>query len=127
MQDPTPTLDIVPLDLFQSRSVSKFFRDPKIPLDRVAIVNTVTHQLYIAEYAELSAVHDPYTGDQVEVYEGIQNYIGDYNILGSSTFHTVFLDPETNQVCDETGLACKLVPVNLRSWTSALLELTFGK
>jgi hypothetical protein len=127
MEQPTPTLDIVPLDLFKPSSVSKFFRDRKIPLDRVAIVNTATHQLYIAEDTELSAVHDPYTGDQVEVYKGIQNYIGDYETLGSSTFHTVFLDPETNQVCDETGLACKLVPVNLRSWTSALLELTFGK
>ena len=127
MQDSTPTLDTVPLNLSQPSSVSKFFRDRKIPLDRVAIVDTRDHTLYIAEDAELSAVHDPYTGDQVEVYEGIQNYIGDYKTLGSSTFHTVFLDPETDQVCDETGLPCKLVPVNLRSWTSALLELTFGR
>ena len=122
-----PTLDIVAISLSQSRSVSKLFRERKIPLDRVAIVDTHDHTLYVAEGTELSAVHDPYTGDQVEVYEGIQNYIGDYNILGSSTFHTVFLNPETGEICDETGLACKLVPVNLRSWTSALLELTFGK
>ncbi len=123
----TTSLDIISIDLFNSKSVSKLMRDRKIPLDRVAIVNTVTHQLYLAEGADLSAVHDPFTGDQVEVYGGIQNYIGDYETLGSSTFHTVFLDPETGSICNETGLPCKLVPVTLRSWTSALLELTFGK
>lgn len=126
MEQP-PVIDIVPINLSQPSSVSKFFRDRKIPLDRVAIVDTRDHTLYVAEDAEIFAVHDPYTGDQVEVYEGIQNFIGDYGTYGNSTFHTVFLDLETGSICNETGLACKLVPVTLRSWTSALLELTFGR
>jgi hypothetical protein len=123
----TTSLDIIGVTLSSPRCVSKLLRERKIPLDRVAIVDTRDHALYVAVGTELSAVHDPYTGDQVEVYEGIQNYIGDYETLGPSTFHTVFLDPETGSICNETGLACKLVPVTLRSWTSALLELTFGK
>lgn len=122
-----PSLDIVSITLSSSRCVSKLLRERKIPLDRIAVVDVQDNCLYVAEGTDLSAVHDPFTGDQVEVYEGIQNFIGDYETLGPSTFHTVFIDPETGELCGETGLPCKLVPVTRQSWTSALLELTFGK
>ncbi len=123
---PRPSLDLATVPLTRQVDVLKLFRDWKIPLERVAIADLSTGALYVAEDTELSSVHDPYTGDQVVIDPDFQTFIGSVELAGDGLcLHTVFVDDD-GTVCTETGAACTLRPATLRSWTGAMVELTFG-
>ena len=118
-------IDLATLRIFNKADVLKFLRKHKLPLDRIAVADSLSHYLYMAEGNELSLVLDPYTGDPVQVESDIQTFITDHERSSDFPLHTVFLD-ESGSVCTDTGMACVTQPVSPSSWTSAMLELTFG-
>ena len=123
---PRPSLDLATVRLNRQADVLKLLRERKIPLERVAVADRTTGSLYVAEDTSLSSVHDPYTGDQVVIDPDFQTYIGSVELAGDGLcLHTVYVD-ESGAVCTETGTACSLRPATLRSWTGAMVELTFG-
>ena len=123
---PRPSLDLATVRLNRQAVVLKLLRERKIPLERVAVADRTTGSLYVAEDTSLSSVHDPYTGDQVVIDPDFQTYIGSVELAGDGLcLHTVYVD-ESGAVCTETGTACSLRPATLRSWTGAMVELTFG-
>lgn len=123
---PRPSLDLVSVRLGRQSDVLKLLRERKIPLERVAVADRSTGSLYVAEDTTLSSVHDPYTGDQVVIDPDFQTYIGSVELAGDGLcLHTVYVD-ESGLVCTETGAACTLRSATLRSWTGAMVELTFG-
>ena len=123
---PRPSLDIAAIRLNRQADVLKLLRERKIPLDRVAVADRGSGALYVAENTTLSSVHDPYTGDHVTVDPDFQTYIGSVELAGDGLcLHGVFVD-ESGAVCTETGMVCGLRPATLKSWTGAMLELTFG-
>lgn len=123
---PRPSLDLVSVRLNRQADVLKLLRERKIPLERVAVADRTTGSLYVAEDTTLSSVHDPYTGDHISVDPDFQTYIGSVELAGDGLcLHTVYVD-ESGSVCTETGTACTLRPATLRSWTGAMVELTFG-
>jgi hypothetical protein len=123
---PRPSLDLVTVRLNRQADVLKLLRERKIPLERVAVVDRASGALYVAEDTTLSSVHDPYTGDQVVIDPEFQTYIGSVELAGDGLcLHTVYVD-ESGSVCTGTGTVCTLRPATLRSWTGAMVELTFG-
>jgi hypothetical protein len=123
---PRPSLDMVPVKLTSQSDILKLLRERKIPLDQVAVADKGSGALYLAEDTTLSSVHDPYTGNQVKIDPDFQTYIGSVELAGDGLcLHSVFVD-ESGSVCTETGAVCDLRPVALKSWTGAMLELTFG-
>ena len=123
---PRPSLDLATVRLNRQAVELKLLRERKIPLERVAVADRTTGSLYVAEDTSLSSVHDPYTGDQVVIDPDFQTYIGSVELAGDGLcLHTVYVD-ESGAVCTETGTACSLRPATLRSWTGAMVELTFG-
>lgn len=123
---PRPSLDLATVRLNRQADVLKLLRERKIPLERVAVADRSTGALYVAEDTSLSSVHDPYTGDHVSVDPDLQTFIGSVELAGDGLcLHTVFVDDD-GTVCTETGAACTLRPATLRSWTGAMVELTFG-
>jgi hypothetical protein len=123
---PRPSLDLVTVRLNRQADVLKLLRERKIPLERVAVVDRASGALYVAEDTTLSSVHDPYTGDHVSIDPEFQTYIGSVELAGDGLcLHTVYVD-ESGSVCTGTGTVCTLRPATLRSWTGAMVELTFG-
>jgi hypothetical protein len=123
---PRTSLDLVAVRLNRQADVLKLLRERKIPLERVAVADKASGSLYVAEDTTLSSVHDPYTGDHVVIDPDFQTYIGSVELAGDGLcLHTVYVD-ESGAVCTETGMACSLRPATLRSWTGAMVELTFG-
>jgi hypothetical protein len=123
---PRPSLDLVTVRLNRQADVLKLLRERKIPLERVAVVDRASGALYVAEDTTLSSVHDPYTGDQVVIDPEFQTYIGSVELAEDGLcLHTVYVD-ESGSVCTGTGTVCTLRPATLRSWTGAMVELTFG-
>lgn len=118
-------IDLATLRVFNKADVLKFLRKHKLPLDRVAIADSLTNYLYVAEGNELLLVLDPYTGDPVQVESGIQTFVADHDRSSEFPLHTVFLD-ESGSVCVDTGMACNTRSVSPSSWTSAMMEITFG-
>jgi hypothetical protein len=123
---PRPSLDLVTVRLNRQADVLKLLRERKIPLERVAVVDRASGALYVAEDTTLSSVHDPYTGDQVVIDPEFQTYIGSVELAGDGLcLHTVYVNDDGG-VCTGTGTVCTLRPATLRSWTGAMVELTFG-
>ena len=123
---PRPSLDLVPVRLGRQADVLKLLRERKIPLERVAVADKTSGALYVAEDTGLSSVHDPYTGDHISVDPDFQTYIGSVELAGDGLcLHTVYVD-DSGSICTGTGAACTLRPAILRSWTGAMVELTFG-
>lgn len=123
---PRPSLDIVTIRTSRQADILKLLRERKIPLDRVAIADKGSGALYVAENTTLHSIHDPYTGDHVTVDPDFQHYVGSVELAGDGLcLHSVFVD-ESGGVCTDTGVVCDLRPVTLKSWTGAMLELTFG-
>jgi hypothetical protein len=123
---PRPSLDIAAVRLNRQADILKLLRERKIPLDRVAVADFPSGALYLAENTTLSSVHDPYTGDQIQIDPDLQMYIGSVELAGDGLcLHGVFVD-ESGSVCTDTGMVCGLRAANLKPWTGAMLELTFG-
>lgn len=123
---PRPSLDIAVVRIRQQPDVLKLLRERKIPLDRVAVADKGSGALYVAENTTLSSVHDPYTGDHVTIDPDFQRFVGSVELSnGDLCMHGVFVD-ESGAVCTDTGTVCDLRPATLKSWTGAMLELTFG-
>lgn len=123
---PRPSLDMATVRTGRQDDILRLLRERKIPLDRVAVADKPSGALYVAENTTLSSVHDPYTGDQVRIDPDIQTYIGSVELAGDGLcLHSVFVD-ESGAVCTDTGTVCDLRPATLKSWTGAMLELTFG-
>ena len=123
---PRPSLDIVTIRTSRQSDILKLLRERKIPLDRVVVVDKPSGALYVAENATLSSVHDPYTGDHITVDPDFQHYVGSVELAGDGLcLHSVFVD-ESGAVCTDTGTVCDLRAANPKSWTGAMLELTFG-
>lgn len=124
--EPLPSLDLATIRTGKAADVLKLLREKKIPLDRIAVADKSSGKLYIAEDTSISAVHDPYTGDQIVIDAGFQTFIGSIELAtGDLCLHTVFVDND-GCICTEAGTSCTLVPCNLVSWTSAMVDLTFG-
>ena len=123
---PRPSLDLATVRLNRQADVLKLLRERKIPLERVAVADKASGSLYVAEDTTLHSVHDPYTGGQVVIDPDFQTYIGSVELAGDGLcLHTVYVD-ESGSVCTGTGMSCTLRPATLRSWTGAMVELTFG-
>lgn len=123
---PRPSLDIAVVRVSRQADVLKLLRERKIPLDRVAVADKGSGSLYVAENTTLSSVHDPYTGDHITIDPDFQTYIGSVELSkGDLCMHGVFVD-ESGAVCTDIGMVCDLRPATPKSWTGAMLELTFG-
>ncbi len=123
---PRPSLDLVTVRLNRQADVLKLLRERKIPLERVAVVDRASGALYVAEDTTLSSVHDPYTGDHISIDPEFQTYIGSVELAGDGLcLHTVYVD-DSGSICTGTGTVCTLRPATPRSWTGAMVELTFG-
>ena len=123
---PRTSLDVVVVRTGRQADILRLLRERKIPLDRVAVADKPSGALYVAEDTTLHSIHDPYTGDQVHIDPDFQSYIGSVELAGDGLcLHGVFVD-ESGAVCTETGMVCGLRPATLKSWTGAMLELTFG-
>ena len=121
-----PSLDIAVVRLNRQADILKLLRERKIPLDRIAVADKPSGALYVAENTTLSSVHDSFTGDQIQIDPDIQTYIGSVELAGDGLcLHSVFVD-ESGLLCTEIGTACDLRPISLKSWTGAMVELTFG-
>ena len=125
-EEPRPSLDLATIRIGKSANVLKLLREKKIPLDRLAVADKASGKLYVAEDTSISAVHDPYTGEHITIDAGFQTFIGSIELAQSDLcLHTVFVDND-GSICTEAGTACTLVPCNMVSWTSAMVDLTFG-
>ena len=123
---PRTSLDVVVVRTGRQAEILRLLRERKIPLDRVAVADKPSGALYVAENTTLHSIHDPYTGNQVHINPDIQTYIGSVELAGDGLcLHSVFVD-ESGAVCTETGMVCGLRPATLKSWTGAMVELTFG-
>jgi hypothetical protein len=123
---PRTSLDVVVVRTGRQADILRLLRERKIPLDRVAVADKPSGALYVAEDTTLHSIHDPYTGDQVHIDPDFQSYIGSVELAGDGLcLHGVFVD-ESGAVCTETGMVCGLRPATLKSWTGAMVELTFG-
>jgi hypothetical protein len=123
---PRPSLDVVPVRLNRQADILRLLRERKIPLDRVAVADKPSGALYLAEDTTLHSIHDPYTGDQIQIDPEFQTYIGSVELAGDGLcLHGVFVN-ESGTVCTDTGVVCGLRAANLKSWTGAMVELTFG-
>ena len=124
---PKPSLDLInDLRINNSKEITNFLKNRKIPLERVAVADRYTGLLYLAEGSEIQSVHDPYTGEHVRLHKGIQTYIGSLELANSGlNLHSIFVN-DSFEVCTDTGAVCYLRPANNRAWTTAMLELTFG-
>lgn len=123
---PRTSLDVVVVRTGRQADILRLLRERKIPLDRVVVADKPSGALYVAENTTLHSIHDPYTGDQVRIDPDFQSYIGSVELAGDGLcLHSVFVD-ESGAVCTETGMVCGLRPATLKSWTGAMVELTFG-
>jgi len=123
---PRPSLDVVVVRTGRQADILRLLRERKIPLDRVVVADKPSGALYVAENTTLHSIHDPYTGDQVHIDPDFQTYIGSVELAGDGLcLHGVFVD-ESGAVCTDTGVVCGLRPATLKSWTGAMVELTFG-
>jgi len=123
---PRPSLDVVVVRTGRQADILRLLRERKIPLDRVVVADKPSGALYVAENTTLHSIHDPYTGDQVHIDPDFQTYIGSVELAGGGLcLHGVFVD-ESGAVCTDTGVVCGLRPATLKSWTGAMVELTFG-
>lgn len=124
---PRPSLDLTTIRIGRAADVLKLLREKKIPLDRLAVADKASGKLYVAEDTSISAVHDPYTGEHVVIDPDFQTFIGSIELAtGDLCLHTVFVNDD-GCICTEAGTACTLAPCNMVSWTSAMVDLTFGE
>jgi hypothetical protein len=120
-----PSLDVVEVKLSDQNSILEFLKARKIPLDRVCVKDKKTGRLYVAENASICSVHNPYTGDHIELDVDVQPFIGQLELAKDwLVLHSVFLD-ESGTLCMETGAECVVNGTKLQAWTAAMMELTF--
>jgi len=126
METETSYLPLINLDLADSADILTFLKEYRVPLPTLTVADTTTGHLYIVSGASLQSVHDPFSGDHVVIDPDIQAYIGHID-RSEELFHTIFVNENGDLLVPETSstLPCELRPQSLRTWTSAMLDLTF--
>jgi len=126
MSQPRLFLEVEYVDMSSASEIERLLRKHKIPLERLAIVDTSTGHLYVAEAGQVHSATDPVSCEPIRIPPGFaQRCILNVTLAPDALIDTAFVG-SGGELVNKWGNPLTLTPADSAAWVQAVLSATFG-